>query len=329
LDGDARSEAVRNIMVAPQVALCPPDVDSETAHAVARQLAGAAERVLATTALYHRLPAKFGIAIQAGNEIDSAYLSDVTFACAGHDRIRVIVDGARGKAMVCHSAEQAVETLHGVLQAFIKLRERDNSLRRMRDAAQLISVEGVGLHEISLSDSAAPVGPLHLGQERLGFGIGFAFGEISQAAASGIVAFMEGQGVAGLALAPHRALIFSCEDEDALFALARRIGGITDPHDIMLHMHACIGAPGCSRGAASTRADALAVARILRPTKTASTSAIHISGCEKRCASPRGAGLTAVAKPGGYDLFGGDRKIASDVPSRDLPGLIAQRAVQS
>jgi precorrin-3B synthase len=217
------------------------------------------------------------------------------------------------------------------LQAFIKLHERDGSVRRMREAAQLISAGGVALQDISLSEGPAPVGPLHLGQERLGFGIDFAFGEISRAAASEIVAFMEGQGVAELAPTPHRTLFFRCEggETEPFLELARRIGGITDPRDIMLRVHACIGAPGCSRAMASTRADAVAVAQALRLEEKASTGAIHISGCEKRCACPRGAGLTAVAKPGGYDLFEEDRKIASCVPSLELPGLIAQRAVRS
>jgi precorrin-3B synthase len=329
LDGDARAEAVRNTMVTPQVALCPPGASPETPHAVARQLAGAVDRALSSTPLYHPLPAKFGIAIQAGAEIDSAYMSDVTFACAGLDRILIILDGAFEKAIVCESAEQAVQTLHGVLHAFIKVRERDGSVGRMRDAAPLVAVEGVALQEISLSERAAPLGPLHLGQEWLGFGIGFAFGEISQAAASEIVVFMEGRAVAELALAPHRALVFRCKDGEQFSELARRIGGITDPRDIMLRMHACVGAPRCSRAMASTRMDAAAVARALPLEKKPSIGAIHISGCEKRCASPRGEGLTAVAKPGGYELFDGDRKIASGVASPDLPGLIAERAMQS
>ncbi len=68
VDEDAQTEAIRNIMVTPQIALCPPNAGPDTPLAVARELARAIEQALLSNALYHRLPGKFGIAIQAGNE---------------------------------------------------------------------------------------------------------------------------------------------------------------------------------------------------------------------------------------------------------------------
>ncbi len=329
VDDDAQAEAIRNIMVTPQVALCPLNAGADAPLAIARKLARAVEQLL-SGAHFHRLPGKFGIAIQAGNEGNRAYLSDVTFVCEGPDRIWIILDGAQTKAIPCRSVDRAIGKLHSLLEIFLGLRERDGSVRRMRDVAVLIGKEAVA-HQVRLVELPAPVGPLEIGQDSRGFGIGFAFGEISQAAASEIIAFMEANRLAELALAPQRALVFRCEDggEPQFFQLAQKVSGIADPRDILMRMHACVGAPACSHGTAAARKDAKAVAHALRQEEEIGITAIHISGCEKRCACPRGAEITAVARSGRYDIVGGEEKIIhTGVLSADLPGLIAKRAMQ-
>src|SRR5271157_5083557 len=76
LDTDARVEAIRNIQVSPAVEL---STHAElTAGLVARL-----EDALARNEALYQLPGKFGMAVQAGNEIDTAVVSDVIFLVQG------------------------------------------------------------------------------------------------------------------------------------------------------------------------------------------------------------------------------------------------------
>ncbi|MEX0364941.1 MAG: cobalamin biosynthesis protein CobG [Ruegeria sp.] len=69
-------------------------------------------------------------------------------------------------------------------------------------------------------------------------------------------------------------------------------GFITDPHNPLLQMHACPGAPACASATVDTRHLALQLAK----------PGLHVSGCAKGCAHPRPAPTTLVGRDGAYDL---------------------------
>ncbi len=321
IDSDDRIEAVRNIMMAPAVEL--------SAHAgLAWGLVARLEDVLAKNEALYQLPGKFGIAVQAGNEIDSAAMSDVTFIVED-DAIAMVPEGAADQAFLFGSTVSAAEGFVSLATAFLRLRRAQPAIRRMRDGVAPSGMEAVaaeaGLplvaHGLPLTEAPAPLGDL--GEA---FGIGFTFGEIGREALLEITALMRRECVAEAAISSHRALVFPAQEQEkaALRDLAKRIDGITDPNDIRLRLHGCPGAPACQRATVEARHDAEAVLRALADPGFMGT--IHISGCEKRCAYPHEADITAIGADGRYSVTGPGPETLNSVAGADLPRLIAELA---
>ncbi len=100
-------------------------------------------------------------------------------------------------------------------------------------------------------------------------------------------------------------------------------GFVTAPGSALLTAHACPGAPFCPQAAVPTRALAARLAPKVRGT-------LHVSGCAKGCALPRGADVTLVGRQGGFDLV--EHGAPWDTPARtglspaqldDLPTLLS------
>ncbi len=321
IDSDARIEAVRNIMVPPAVEL--------SAHAgLAAGLVARLEDVLAKNEALYQLPGKFGIAVQAGNEIDSAAMSDVTFI-AQDDATAMVPEGAAGQAFLFGSTTAAAEGFVSLAMAFLRVRRAQPAIRRMRDAVALLGMEALsseaGLpliaHGLPMAEAPAPLGDL--GEA---FGIGFAFGEIGREALLEIATLMRRECIAEAAISSHRAFVFPAQEQEktALQGLAKRIGGITDPNDIRLRLHGCPGTPACQRATVEARHDAEAVLLALAGAGFKGT--IHISGCEKRCAYPHNADISAIGADGRYTVTGPGARALSGVAGADLPSVIAELA---
>jgi precorrin-3B synthase len=347
LDGDPRIEAIRNMMVTPEIALyrspMTPEALSDkisdpmesgigaypaSASAKAARLASALEEALASNEELLALPGKFGIAVQADREFDLAYVSDVTFS-VHTDRILMVLDGARDQAVFFGEMKEAVDGFIRVSRAFLQLRERA-SITRMTDAVSKFGLDAVlkaaGLsyfaHGLVVSSSRIAVGDL--GQA---FGIGFPFGEITQPALGRTLEFMQREGVTQVAVSRHRVMVFpyteGCKPDYP--GLARRIGGISDPGDVRLRIHACPGAPACSRGTVAARQDAEAILHVLSD-MSVDKAVIHISGCEKRCAYAQDADITAVGVNGRYEVTRSGSRSREAVDASGLPGLVADFA---
>src|SRR5262249_10932969 len=101
IDSNPRVEAVSNIKLLPLIGV--------NGHAsMAEELTAKLERLLAKTEALYRLPAKFGIAVQSGREIDSTALSDVTFLIQ-KDGIAMLFEGASGSAAVFDRTRDAAD----------------------------------------------------------------------------------------------------------------------------------------------------------------------------------------------------------------------------
>ncbi len=61
-------------------------------------------------------------------------------------------------------------------------------------------------------------------------------------------------------------------------------GLVVDPADPWLRLHACTGLPGCARSTIDTRA----LAHDLAPRMPPGLLPVHLSGCERRCGTPKG-----------------------------------------
>jgi precorrin-3B synthase len=322
IDSDPRAEAVRNVM------LLPVTVVSRQA-AIAEALTAALEQLLAASEALYGLPGKFGIAVQAGSGIDTGAFSDVTFLVQ-EDRIAMLLEGAPQSAAVLSGTQNAADAFLRVALVFLRMRDANPDIRRMRDAVDRFGLEAISKearlapieHGLQLAETPAPVGDL--GDT---FGIAFAFGEIGVPAHREITRLMRQQSIPEAALSPRRALVFPVrkQDKGAFQELAQRISGITSPEDLRLRVHACPGAPACPRATVQARRDAEAILAALGADGPPDGT-IHISGCGKRCAYPHGADITAIGTDGGrYTVLGPHGQMPAIAADR-LAGAVAELA---
>ena len=322
LDSDARVEAIRNIQVSPAVEL--------SAHAeLTAGLVARLEDALARNEALYQLPGKFGMAVQAGNEIDTAVVSDVIFLVQD-DRIAMVLEGALDKAILFDSTNAAAEGFVSLATAFLHLRRVNPAIRRMRDAVALLGVEGVaeeaGLaavaHGLRVAEAPAPVGDL--GDA---YGIGFAYGEVTHEALQETTRTHAPRGHRrSQRIAAAGAGVSGTRDK-------RRPRSWTLPSGLALSpipatsAFACTAAPALQPAAgrrSSRNSDAEAVLRALAG--TGFKGKIHISACEKLCAYQHETDITAIAKDGYYTVTGPGSKVLKAVSSADLPAVIAQLA---
>lgn len=318
IDSDPRAEAVRNVMLVPAFG-------AEAQFEAAAGLAARMEDILARTEALHSLPGKFGVAIQTGASIDAEAFSDITFLVQSA-RIAMLLDGDLGRAFGFGNAKAAADGCLRAALAFLKARSQDPEIRRMRIAVAKLGVDWfareAGLsadsHKAGYENAAPPVGDL--GEA---FGMAFAFGEIGREALKAIAETMRAHGIGGAMVSPHRALILPCKGRDkaAMHELARGIGAITNPDDVRLRVYGCPGQPDCARATVPARRNAEEVIGALAAVQFPKGT-IHISGCEKRCAYPHKAIVTAIGAEGFYTISGPGPRIRKNVAPKDLAAAV-------
>ncbi|WP_238538213.1 hypothetical protein [Oceaniovalibus guishaninsula] len=159
----------------------------------------------------------------------------------------------------------------------------------------------------------APAAPdARPGRRASGIGVGAAFGTFT---AAQLRAVADAAGRDGVRVTPFRLLYLPGTDA----AMPRCDDLLTDPHDPLLRVRACIGAPVCPQARAVTREAARAIAPLLADGMTA-----HVSGCAKGCAHPGPADLTLVGRAGAFDVVADGA--AWDVPQRR--GVAAARLAE-
>ena len=248
-----------------------------------------------------RLPAKFGFAIDCGaRPVLSDVPADVRLERSADGELICRANGAVNGALV--SAETAVGTMLALAAWFV--RSGGMTGERGRMASHL--ARGAAIPEIfnevpAQSGSAFYPKP---GAVAAGVLVGFEFGQVP----ADILGALSGFGA--LRVTPWRMLLI-----EGAGAGPDLPGLITSPHDPMLRVIACTGAPGCLQAAQPTRA----LARTLAP-HLPDNAMLHVSGCAKGCAHAGPAALTLTARANGFDLIRDGR--ASDAAKRS--GLSAE-----
>ena len=158
----------------------------------------------------------------------------------------------------------------------------------------------------------APASFGHIGigrqrQEGLAFvGAQPPLGRLSPGALQALAAIAEESGDGSIRLTPWQSVMLANVPEQHARTVAERmaaLGLVTARSHPLAAMVACSGTPGCAASRADTKADALALAQGLAAAG-APLRSIHLSGCEKSCASARVADATLVASAlGRYTLF--------------------------
>jgi precorrin-3B synthase len=183
-------------------------------------------------------------------------------------------------------------------------------------ARDLIHGQGLGAFRTAIADllidapsptprpASNPIGTHLLRDEKVGIGIGLAFGHTDADALDGLIEAAKRAGASGLRTAPGRALLvigLADTTSTGLVADADGLGFITRRDDPRRYVVACAGAPICAAAEIPARAlgplISSAAACLLDGSLT-----VHVSGCPKGCAHPGTSALTIVGRQDGCGL---------------------------
>lgn len=281
IDADEHTERRRNLMLTPFW-----QAGDDTDH-VTQQLTAAARS--------HALPdvsSKFGYAVDAGPQpVLQADPADIRFERAADGQLLLCAEGAEmGKPIFRDTA--VTEAI--ALAAWVRAQGATRAARALEAGATLPP----GFDHPRQSGLST----LTLGLYPAGALVACAFGQMD---AETLTVLAD---LGPLRLTPWRMVLI--EGATELLDLPSLI---TDAHDPLLRVVACIGAPGCAQARGETRGLARDLVASLPQCQR-----LHISGCAKGCAAPRATDLTLTATaPGQYDLIRNGRADAAP----DLRGL--------
>jgi precorrin-3B synthase len=174
--------------------------------------------------------------------------------------------------------------------------------------ATALAVPGPWLPYGAASPRPAPrVGlhPLPSGEWRVL--VGARFGRVAGADLAGIGDLLQRHALPNVKVTPWRAFALACTTStqaDSIVASAAALGLLTRPDDPAAGVIACIGARGCWQ----TELDTLDEAERFvanRPAQLAPGALVHVSGCDKRCATRGDVALTLLgrADQSGFDTL--------------------------
>ncbi|WP_022702852.1 precorrin-3B synthase [Pseudorhodobacter ferrugineus] len=276
LDDSAEAEARRNIMVGPFWAA--GDATQAVYAALEAGLSG-------TNA--PKLPGKFGFSIDLSpqNALCGA-AADIRIE-AGNGGILVRGDGFETGALAECPAEAAALAL-ALAHWFTQTGHIQNGRGRMATlfAGLAPAARHACLPAAFQTTQALPASPAtpQIGPCAQGYLLGFAFGQMTAQTLASLA------DLGDLRLTPWRMVLV-----EGLATAPTLPSLITAPHDPLLRVVACTGAPGCLQALAPTRALAVALAAHVPQGQT-----LHVSGCAKGCAMPAPAEYTLVATTNGF-----------------------------
>lgn len=317
------AEAVRNVLADP---LGPDDPAARfDSHALARRLSAVPE----SDPVFHALPGKLGLLVDAGVALPLA-------GCTADIAIRADGDsltaepGGSGRAL--RLPEDAVEdAVRRLLTAFLAWRKGPqdaaamSSPRRMKSMVAACGADAVfeaaGLDGPRPVDAGparkstlSPAGFAPVPDTACGyFAIAAPFGSMEADGLAALAGLSQRYADGTIRVTPWKSFILwgvSPGDAADLRTAAADIGLVAEPDDPRRRIVACAGRPRCASGHADTRADAA----FLAAAGLHATGLLHLSGCAKGCAHPAPAAAALVATPGGYDLVRNGR--ADDAPER-------------
>lgn len=269
LDPDPAMEARRNILAAPLWR------DGDATQRLASRIAGRLSDL-------PELPAKFGFAVDCGPTRALAEApADIRIERGRSGGLILRADGLPTGRPVTEA--RAVE--HALLLARWFAETGGAAVGRM---ARLLAVIGPPEIAAPLEAPVAAAPPLSPGPTPLGPAIGAAFG---QAMAGELDAALAASRATHLRLTPWRLAIL--ESGEA----AAAPGFLEAPHDALLAVDACPGAPSCAAASVETRPLARALAG------RTGGARLHVSGCAKSCARSAPAAFTLCGREGRFDLI--------------------------
>ncbi|MBB3232634.1 precorrin isomerase [Halomonas stenophila] len=282
---DAQAERRPALLVAPDWQ--PGDTTHKAAHLLEARMAE-----------WPTLPAKWGLAIDAGPApVLMEASADLRLERSAGGGLLVRADG-RALGTPVGSIEAAVELLRRLAHWFV---DSGGTGRMHRLTAPLPAWAPATMAPAGPAESAAS---LTLGDHRRGRVVGLPFGRAPASALRDAL----GDDVNAIRVTPWRRLLL--EGENVNMSEGAPDGGlIHDARDPRLAMDACPGAPHCERASVATLGLAQALAERL---SGGGMGRVHVSGCAKGCARGRPAEVCLTGRDGRFDLILGGR--ADDTP---------------
>jgi precorrin-3B synthase len=265
IDRDPIRETRRNVMVAPDWRA------GDDTHRIASELLGRLDEL-------PDLPGKMGFVIDAGAtctlreepgdfRIERGEGGQLILRADGRDHGIVIAEG------------QEVAALFALTRWFVA--SGGAAAGRMARHDPVLPAWATG--NIAPSRQRQPIAP---GHHELGSAYGLAFGRIQ---ADELAAAITQSSAVAVRFTPWRVVLLEGVSIGAIAGL------LDDPHDPLLHVDACPGAPSCPQATVVTRD----LARRLAPLVA---GRLHVSGCGKGCARSGPADITVTGRDGRYDL---------------------------
>lgn len=325
---EAAGDDVRNLMLSPLAGHDPAmllDV---------RPLAGQILQMLESTPRLHQLSAKFAVQLDGGEGLAMLeHPHDLWLSALQLEQRTWLAFGlagcpADGQVLGAVPVEQGLALVRAVLERFLDLASPEQSRMRQlleRCTAQAF-IEGLGLDirrdaaVLGWQRTARTANWLGVLPQAQGIALGVAppLGRLTPAMLRCAADVARERGDGSLRMSPWQSLVLTNIDaarsEPALAALSAQ-GLVCDSQVPLARITACTGASGCAKAQAETKADAVALATLLRP---GAPGSVHLSGCPRSCAVAHVAPATLLARsPGRYDLYLRDAR---------LPGFGALRA---
>jgi len=290
VDVDAGAEAVRNVVASPL-----SDRD-DTAAGDAFALALALEAALVADQSLRALPPKFGFSVDDGGRFGLAEVPADVRLRQTPDAVLISLGGDAGTVTV--PAEEAVSAGLRLARAFLILAPRlDPPPRRMAALVARLGADAVfaaaDLAPVEILPPRLALPPL-IGAFATHVGVGLPFGRLT----ADQLHLLTDLAAADLRLTPLRAVLLPGVSATILPRLAEA-GFIIRPDDPLRFIAACPGAPACASASIETR-DLAGRLAALNP--AAGDVWLHVSGCDKGCASSAAHAVTLVGRDGALDL---------------------------
>lgn len=349
------ADELRNLMLSPLAGLDPDALIDTTT------LAAPIVAMLQGEPRFAALSPKFALLLDGGERLAALDHPHDIWLAATHDAdgVRFVFglagcpgDGAALGTVACAHAPALIRAL---LHAFLDLAQPGQT--RMRDVLASYDADAVLEHARRHADCAidprraalhawrrAPVDlTLRLGAYALNArgdapanAMGYVgcqppLARLDAATLHALAALAETYGDATLRITPWQGAILPKVAHRAMPEVLERLralGLVCESADPLARTIACTGSAGCAKSRADTKADALRLAAQLPPGVH-----VHLSGCERSCATAHQAAFTLLAaQPGHYDLYARDRAtppfgrlVAHNLTIEAAARLLAQR----
>lgn len=336
--GSPGADDVRNLMVSPLAGL------DSSALVDSSPLAEQILALLQDRAHFHALSPKFALLLDGGEAMAMLeHAHDLWLAAMTPGDDALFAFGLAGcppqsaddaPALAAVPRPQVPALVEALLELFLELAKPEQTRMRHLLAEHpegdllLRLQQRLDVPLLPAGDWHHPAPPpfAHLGiHENRHVGGAPALGRLDAAQLGALADLADELGDGSLRLTPWQSLLLpNARDPEAVLQAMRRLGLAIDASEPLARLVACAGSAGCAKGLADTKADALALARLLPP-----DAVVHLSGCPRSCAAAHVAPFTLLATgPGRYDLYqrggaGFGRLLARDISLQDAGERLA------